>query len=104
VLHFAHADTGQDLQAIATIIRSMTGSRHVDAGAAQGTLAVRGTAGQIALAEWLINDLDSPGNRQGTQSHNQTTHEYRPPGGTDDVVRVFYLTYAETQQSSCSLP
>ena len=52
---------------------------------------MRGTADQIAIAEWLFNDLDK-------QSQNPGTHELRLPGGGDDVVRVFYLTHAGTPQ------
>ena len=54
-------------------------------------MALRGTADQIAVAEWLFNDLDK-------QSQNPGTHEYRLPGGGDDVVRVFYLMHAATAQ------
>ena len=49
VLDFTHAGTEQDLQSIATLIRSMTGVRNADLGAARKTLAVSGTARQIAL-------------------------------------------------------
>ena len=33
------------------------------------------------------------------QSQNSVAHEYRVPSGSDDVVRVFYLTHIETPQS-----
>ena len=44
------------------------------------------------MAEWLFNELDSPA------AQPAVPHEYRAPGSTDDVVRVFYLTTAPTVQ------
>jgi len=46
----------------------------------------------MALAEWLIQQLDQPANRQ-----EQAKHEYALPGG-DDIVRVFFLTHTGTPQ------
>ena len=59
--------------------------------AEQKTLDVRGTPDQVALAEWLVNELDgtSPGS-------NPARREYRPPGAGDDVVQIFYLRNMET--------
>jgi hypothetical protein len=54
---------------------------------------MRGTAEQIALAEWLIKELDQ---RQPAQP--SAPHEYRLAVGPDNVVRVFYLTHAQTPQ------
>jgi hypothetical protein len=79
VLEFAHAETAPEFQAIATIIRSITDVRQVDANTAQRALLVRGTASQIALAEWLFHELDQPGKRPAPQSPNPATHEYRLP-------------------------
>jgi hypothetical protein len=60
---------------------------------------LRGTAGQIALAEWLINELDQPiPEALAQQSPNPAAHEDRPSGTGDDVARVFYLTHAQTAQ------
>ena len=44
VLPFAHAETDQDLQAIATVIRSMTDIQQASTDTAQRALALRGTA------------------------------------------------------------
>ena len=100
LLYFTHAETIQDLQEIATVIRSMTDIRQLSVDAAQRTLALRGTAGQCTLAEWLFNELDKPANRQpaAQRLQNLAVREYRVPGGDDDVVRVFYLPRAQTVQ------
>jgi hypothetical protein len=47
--------------------------------------------GQIALAGWLIQQLDGPASPQPS--------EYRPQAGGDDVVRVFYASHASTPQA-----
>ena len=44
------------------------------------------------MAEWLFNELDSP------VAQPAMPHEYRTPGTTDDVVRVFYVITAPTVQ------
>jgi hypothetical protein len=97
VFHFTHAETQQDIQEIATVIRSLTGIRQATSDVAQNSLALRGAAAQIEMAEWLLHDLDNaPAPPQPNQS--PATHEYRLPGGADDVVRVFYLAYTQTVQ------
>src|SRR5207249_8122781 len=58
---------------------------------ASKAMVLRGTADQMAVADWLFNDLDK-------QSRSPGMHEYRLPGSGDDVVRVFYLTHAGTPQ------
>ena len=92
VFHFAHTEAAQDLQAIAALIRSITEMRQVSADTAQRSLAVRGAAEQIELAEWLFHELDGP-DRQ-----NSSPREYRLSGGADNLVRVFYLAHAEKAQ------
>ncbi len=88
VFHFTHGETGLEIQEIATLLGGIAAVRQTSSDAAQRTLEVRGTAGRIALAEWLCGELDNP-----------THGEYRVPGGEDDVVQVFYLPYAPTMQT-----
>jgi hypothetical protein len=73
------------------LVRSIYGVFRVFTYNATTAIALRGTADQIAIAEWLFNDLD-----KGSQ--NPGAHELRLPGGGDDVLRVFYLTHARTSQ------
>jgi hypothetical protein len=58
---------------------------------------LRGTAAQIAFAEWLFSELDKPKQAVAQRSQGSTTHEFRLPGN-DDVARVFYLTNTDTPQ------
>jgi len=95
VFYFAGADTVQDIQEVATLIRAVGDIQQVTTDNEQKSLAVHGTAGQIALAEWLFGELDKPANRQplAQQSPDAATHEYRVQGSNEDVVRVFYAKH-----------
>jgi hypothetical protein len=53
---------------------------------AQRVITARGGASQIAVAEWLVSQLDQP----ASQAARSVVHEYRPSGTVDDVIRVFY--------------
>ena len=94
VFHCTHAETGQDVQEIATVIRLITGIQQVPVDTAKRSLAVHGTASQIDLAEWLFNELNNPPGR----THDSARHEYRMPGSGDDAIRVFYLAHTGTLQ------
>lgn len=58
--------------------------------AEKATITVAGTPDRIALAAWLIGELDQP-----TRAANLT---YLPPGGADSVARMFYLAHVSTPQ------
>jgi hypothetical protein len=97
VFHFTHVETPQGFQEIATVMRTVAGIRQLSVSMATRALAMRGTADQAALAGWLFNELDKPDGAV-QQGQNSGTHEYRVPGSSDDVVRVFYLTHTDTAQ------
>lgn len=92
VFYCANVATPQDLQEIATVIRSITGTRRLFTYNAQRALVLRGTDDQIAVAEWLFNELDKPAG----PAHQHFTDEYRSPTAGDDVTRVFCFAHAET--------
>jgi hypothetical protein len=83
----------QELEEIATVLRATGDVQQVSIDDIKRTVTVEGTAGQIAMADWLIHQMDLPAN--GPFSG---VHEYRPPAGSNDIVRVFYLTHASTPQ------
>src|SRR5437870_648869 len=74
VLHFTLAETDQQLQEIATDIRGITEIPQVSINTAQRTLTLHGTAAQIAVAEWLLNQLDNSAPAQPLA--NPAAHEY----------------------------
>ena len=91
-LRFAEGDSPDAIQEIAVVIRATAELRHVSSDIEQRTLSAQGTGDQIALAEWLFNELEKP-----TQLRQATVaHEYRHPSASDDIVRVFYLAHAPT--------
>ena len=87
-----HTDTVQHFLEVVTTIRTITDIREVSTDNDQKSATVHATAPQIAMAEWLFNELDSP------IAQPAMPHEYRTPGTGDDVVRVFYVITAPTVQ------
>jgi hypothetical protein len=99
VFHFAHTETAQGFQQIATVMRMVAGIQQLFVVEAPGVLTLRASADQVALAEWLFSQLDKPAAGQPVQQvQNSLVHEYRVPGSGDDVVKVFYLTHTQTAQ------
>lgn len=58
--YLKNTTTAQELQEIATAIRSVTEIRRVFTYNAQNAILVRGTVDQVALTEKLVQDLDKP--------------------------------------------
>lgn len=90
--YLTHTATTQQFQEVATAIRTIADIKLISTDNDQKRVSVRATAPQIAIAEWLFNELDSP------IAQPALPHEYRPPGTSDDVVRVFYIISAPTVQ------
>jgi hypothetical protein len=82
--YLANSGTERDLQELAMVVRLTADIRWLLAYNAPKAVVARGTAGQIALAEWLIDRL---ANRRALApgSNSPARHEYRAPGGGDDV-------------------
>jgi hypothetical protein len=87
-----HTATTQQFQEVATVIRTIADIQQISADNDQKSVTVHASVGQIAMAEWLFNELDSPA------AQPSVPHEYRVAGSTDDMVRVFYVTTAATVQ------
>src|SRR5579862_8281283 len=93
--YLTHDQAPQDVQEIATLMRTIVNFRELSAASEQRTIATRGTTEQIAMAEWLFNELDKA--PPAPLSDDPVTHEYK--AGTDDIVRLFYLTHVESIQA-----
>jgi hypothetical protein len=91
---FTYARTPQALEQMRGLIRSTADIREVSIDAAQKALRVRAPAASADFAEWLFHELDQPPHTESAPS----TREYRLPGSTDDVARVFRLADARTAQ------
>lgn len=96
VFYPKRAETPQILVEMVNSIRTIAELQRVVVCNGPKAIAIRGTAGQAALAEWLINELDQPA---GAGGQVPAPHEYRVAGIRDDVVRVFYPARVETPQA-----
>src|SRR5258708_6621407 len=85
ILHFTNTPAPQGRQEITNAIRSIAeiGEAFVDN--QSSTLAIRGTASQIALADWLVQELDRPARpwAPAPQSQGLTSDEY--PGASSTI-------------------
>ena len=92
VFYLKNAATFQDFQELAVVVRTAGDIRRLFTYYAPKAVAVRGTADQLALAEWLFSELEKPS--------NPATLEFQFAVGNDPdtVVRIFYLTATETVQ------
>lgn len=88
LLHFTATNSARGFQEITTVIQAIAEIPQANFDAAEKSLSLQGTAGQVALAEWLFTNLDKPTNVPPSGAK----HEYRVSDTTDDLVRVFYLT------------
>jgi len=95
VYHLGNTATPQGLQEIINGMRSLGDLQRVMAYFEPSVITARGTADQIALADWLIHELDKPADAPAPAPQ---PHEYRM-AGSSGVVRVFYLTKAGGAQS-----
>jgi hypothetical protein len=93
VFHFEHTRDTQNAQAIATTIRTILDMQQVKVldDNPPSTLTVGGTADQIKAAGWLFTELDQT-------SPVARMREYQLPTGTENVVRIYYVTHAQTIQ------
>ena len=87
VFAFTNTATAQSRQQIVDAIRTIGEIQQISLNNQAGTMAVAGTAGQLALAEWLFHNLDL-----NPQAPKPAAQEFTVPGTTDDVARVFYLS------------
>ncbi len=60
VFYLKHADTPEQLQEIVTLVRSIADVRRMFTYNALRAFAARGTADQLALVSWLVEQLDQP--------------------------------------------
>jgi hypothetical protein len=93
VFYPTHLNAPQDLQELVNLIRVITDTQRMFPNSARESIALRGTAAQADLAEWLFRELDKP-----ADSHDSGKHEYRAPGDNDLVTRIFYPAHIKTAQ------
>jgi hypothetical protein len=92
VFQLHHIDSAEDLRDFTTLVRTLSEVSSLSTDATQRTISVRGTASQIAIAEFLFTELD----RQTVP--DSVTQEFRVSSSADDIVRLFFLHNAATVQ------
>jgi hypothetical protein len=93
VFYFTHGETPQEIQEIVNLIRTTADVQRAFPYASRRAVVLRGTADQIALAEWLFSRLDKPIDPLTAKA---AAYEFPEPGGAVDAVRVFYFTHEES--------
>jgi hypothetical protein len=95
--------SNQALVALCTAIRTIADVQRVFPYEAGKALAIRGDAGRVAAAEWMIHELG----KATDASQLAAAHEFQMAsyidGGTAGVVRVFYLSHHESSAELSSL-
>lgn len=94
---YTHGDGPQTVQEVINTIRTITGLPRIMPGIAPSALVVRGGADSVALAEWLVGELGPPAAGQTPDPAALAPHEFRLPGLSDGLTRVFY-THARSSQ------
>jgi len=97
VFYLADSEAPKDIQEIVNTIRTIPEMTRVIQCTSIKAVVLRGTADQVAVAEWLIQKLDLPATAQPV-THAPGAVEYLMPGVRDNTIRVFYLTNTPTPQ------
>jgi hypothetical protein len=95
VFHLTHGETRQNTQEIINLIRTTADIQRIFPYTARGAIALRGTPAQVALAEWLIGELDKAGT---PQANTTDAYEHPAPSGGGDAVRLFFFTQDYTPE------
>jgi len=101
VLPVTHGTGNRELTELGTVVRSIFEIPKLYSFVDTKSLVVRGTAAQIAGAEWLLRKLDRPVSTIGDKRDDR--ERFRPFGSTDpdpdDSVAVLHLANTSTEQS-----
>jgi hypothetical protein len=93
ILYTSHAATIQDFQEIATAMRTTSDIRRVFTYNAPRAIILRSTPEQIALGDWLVQQLDKPavGMPGAMIGVSSDVYKFDAPSERDNMVKVFYL-------------
>src|SRR5882724_462157 len=87
--HLTQNETADQMNQIATLIRSTGGIEQIWADDLQRTVSVTGTSAQLDMAAWYVKQLD-----QATPPPSPQDYQ----AGSDDTVRMFFLSHVSTSQ------
>jgi len=95
VFYLTHDETPTDAQEIVNLIRTTADIQRIFPYNTRRAIALRGTPAQIALAEWLIAELDKA---VSSQTNRAEAYEHPAPSGGGDAVRLFFFTHDHTPE------
>ncbi|HXM41082.1 MAG TPA: hypothetical protein VN924_07505 [Bryobacteraceae bacterium] len=98
VFELTYPETPQQLQEIVTLIRSVGDIQRLFVYIQRRTVVLRATAERVALAAWLVSELDKPVNGQVANGDSAASHEFRLSSDPANLVRVFYLGSSRSPQ------
>jgi len=96
VFYLRTTEPAVQFQELATLARSLADARRLYTYSALRAVAVRGTPDQMALLEWLFQQLDKPTDPESLANQDSSPRQYQMTGGDDPIVRVFYLPQSGT--------
>ena len=90
-VHFLRTEAQEGRLDLATMLRPMTDMYKMFVNASPAALTFSGSAEKVALADWLLDELDRPVNDQGAAQprKNPAPYSFRERGD-ESVVRVPY--------------
>ncbi len=91
VFHFSRTWTAPEAREVTVILQTIAAVTPVSTDLAQRTLSVSGTAGQIALAGWLLNRLDRPSAPPPPTKQDEPPEIDRYRVSTGDEVHIVYM-------------
>jgi hypothetical protein len=96
VFYLDRIRTPQEMQEAVVLIRVVSGMTHIFLYNRLHAAALRGNDEQIALAAWVVNELNKPERDTTPAGAGKTgeTHVYKLPEG--EAVRLFYLVNTPT--------
>jgi hypothetical protein len=97
VFYLPYASTVQQLQEVATMVRTIGEIRQVFTYNSPRAMIVRGTPDQAALAGWMIHELAKPVTAETTASEVYRYVDLDHHG--ENIVRIFYVKDVPTVQA-----
>jgi type II secretory pathway component GspD/PulD (secretin) len=104
VLQAGNTKSAQDFQEIANTVRTIVEIRRLFTVNTSRAVLVRSTSDQMAMAQWLLGELDKPADAETSRASS----EYRVPDSMyplaaiksphDEAVRVFYVAGTKSVQ------
>ena len=95
VFYLSQVETRKNTQEIINLIRTTADIQRIFPYTARRAIALRGSAAQIALAEWLFGELDQAAS---PQANTMDAYQHSAPSGGGDSVRLLFFTHNETEE------